>query len=960
LEIIEGDYHMKKLYSVVVALLVLVSASINAQENRTLATTVGDALGKMPAITKADYAKHVKDIASTGNEGLKILLQMLAKEDDSLTKVEYAIDGLVKEATAPDYDKAERAAIKSTIKAEIEKCPEGRRKEFLVGELMIMGEMYGQKNATTITNSKYDKELEQISFNKLIKSLKSSDLKTRYANLYNYGPKYIDQLGEALPSLKGDVKTLVVWYLGEQKAVAYENNIVQYLKSADMNLRSEAAWAVTKMSTGNSLSALSEMLKNDDAESIDVAVACLKSYPGSVAAAVAPLFAQVNDKAKAGIISIFGSRRATKFENIVIDNLNSQSSELRSEAYASLKSVVQLSDLDKLYTLLESAPQEHVADVQAAILAAVSSLDRATNYKTFIARKGTVSPSKQSLYWPLIVATANTLQLLDICKNAGDNGELQKISFDAYIKSVVDAKEPGAQRLLRYKAIMQYAVNAEQRSRLLTLVGQTETFLGIIYAGEFLEDKELSRAASNAVATLATADLAHHGPQVTALLKRAAEVIDGPDANYTIDNINNHLNKLPKEEGFVSMFNGKDLSGWQGMIGNGNPILRNKLSADELAVKQVEANKLMEEDWKVRNGQIEFVGKGYDNLCSIKKYGDFEMYVDWMLYPGDEPDAGIYLRGAPQVQIWDTSRVNVGAQVGSGGLYNNKVNKSDPLMVADNGVGQWNSFYIKMVGERVTVYLNGYLVTDDVVMENYWDRSLPIFTKETIELQAHGSHVAFKNLYIKELPSIEPSQLTEQEKEEGFEMLFDGTSLHKWQGNKVDYTVEGGTIAVRSKSQGSSVSNLYTNEEYSDFIFRFEFKLTKGANNGIGVRAPLVGDAAYLGYEIQVLDHFDAIYQPWLKEYQYHGSVYGIIPTHNPNCLRPVGEWNEEEIYMKGDYVRVTLNGVVITEGNLSEASKNGTLDGKDHPGLKRSSGYVGFLGHGDDLWYRNVRIKRL
>ena len=123
-----------------------------------------------------------------------------------------------------------------------------------------------------------------------------------------------------------------------------------------------------------------------------------------------------------------------------------------------------------------------------------------------------------------------------------------------------------------------------------------------------------------------------------------------------------------------------------------------------------------------------------------------------MLDPsGKEPDAGIYLRGTPQVQIWDTARVNVGAQVGSGGLYNNKKYESKPSVVADNMTGIWNSFYIRMVDNRVTVFLNGIKVVDNVIMENYWDRSQPIFPKGQIELQAHGSKVYFRDLYVKRL-----------------------------------------------------------------------------------------------------------------------------------------------------------------------------------------------------------------
>jgi hypothetical protein len=341
-------------------------------------------------------------------------------------------------------------------------------------------------------------------------------------------------------------------------------------------------------------------------------------------------------------------------------------------------------------------------------------------------------------------------------------------------------------------------------------------------------------------------------------------------------------------------------------------------------------------------------------LCTEKKYGDFEMYVDWKITK--DGDAGIYLRGTPQVQIWDTSRVDVGAQVGSGGLYNNQKNESKPLKLADNAIGDWNTFHITMVGDQVTVYLNGQLVVNKVPLENYWDRSLPIFPEEQIELQAHGTYVAYRDIYLREIHRPKPYVLTPEEQKEGYKILFDGTGLHEWVGNKTSYVVEDGSIAVYPKRGGNG--NLYTKDEYSDFIYRFEFKLTPGANNGIGIRAPLGGDAAYQGMEIQVLDNEADIYKD-LKPYQYHGSVYGVIPAKR-GFLKPVGEWNEEEIYIKGTHIKVTLNGTVIVDGDIAEASKNGTADHRDHPGLKRTTGHIGFLGHGDILFFRNIRIKDL
>jgi hypothetical protein len=260
-----------------------------------------------------------------------------------------------------------------------------------------------------------------------------------------------------------------------------------------------------------------------------------------------------------------------------------------------------------------------------------------------------------------------------------------------------------------------------------------------------------------------------------------------------------------------------------------------------------------------------------------------------------------------------------------------------------------------MTGENVSVWLNGMLVTDNVIMENYWNRDIPIFEKGAVELQAHGTDIAFREIYIREIKSSEYN-LTEEEKASGFVSLFNGRNLDGWVGNKNSYTVEDGMIVI--KPGDDSGGNLYTGREYSDFNFRFEFQLTPGANNGLGIRTPLEGDAAYAGMEIQILDNDAAIYAD-LKPYQYHGSIYGVIPAKR-GFLKPVGEWNYEEVIVSGTKVKVILNGTVIVEGDIAEASDRGTIDGNDHPGLKNMSGHIGFLGHGSVVRFRNIRIREL
>lgn len=198
--------------------------------------------------------------------------------------------------------------------------------------------------------------------------------------------------------------------------------------------------------------------------------------------------------------------------------------------------------------------------------------------------------------------------------------------------------------------------------------------------------------------------------------------------------------------------------------------------------------------------------------------------------------------------------------------------------------------------------------------------------------------------------------LTEMPDEEGFVSLFNGNNLDCWVGNKTDYVVEDGNIVIYPDKGGHG--NLYTEKEYSDFIFRFEFQLTPGANNGLGIRTPLKGNAAYAGMELQILDNTASIHKD-LTDYQYHGSVYGVIPAKR-GYLKPIGEWNSQEVIAEGPNITVILNGTIIVDGNIEEVSKNGTIDGREHPGLKQTKGHIGFLGHGSVVRFRNIRIKDL
>ncbi len=196
-----------------------------------------------------------------------------------------------------------------------------------------------------------------------------------------------------------------------------------------------------------------------------------------------------------------------------------------------------------------------------------------------------------------------------------------------------------------------------------------------------------------------------------------------------------------------------------------------------------------------------------------------------------------------------------------------------------------------------------------------------------------------------------PSGLSQQEAAEGFVALFDGKTLKGWQGDVKGYFAENGVLVCAPGGK------LMTEKEYSDFVFRFEFKLQANGNNGVGIRAPLAGDAAYNGMEIQILDDSGSQFAGKLQPYQYHGSIYGVVPCKQGH-QKPVGEWNSQEIRADGPKIKVTLNGAVIVDADLSKIKE--TMDHRAHPGLHNEKGFIGFLGHGSRIEFRNIRIKQL
>jgi 3-keto-disaccharide hydrolase len=416
-----------------------------------------------------------------------------------------------------------------------------------------------------------------------------------------------------------------------------------------------------------------------------------------------------------------------------------------------------------------------------------------------------------------------------------------------------------------------------------------------------------------------------------------------------------HAQDPQPPRGFSALFNGKDLTGWHGMP-HFDPYKLNAMPEDERKALIEKWTNDAKKHWTVENGELVNDGNGA-YLTTDKEYGDIELLIEYKTVA--LADSGIYLRATPQIQIWDYTKEggkwNLGADKGSGGLWNNTPGTPgrDPLVLADKPFGQWNSFRIRMVGEKVTAYLNDKLVVDFNRLENFWKKNMPLPKKGLIQLQTHGGEIRWRNMFIREIPADEANAILIKHESKGFESVFNGKDFTGWAGPVDNYEVKDGAIVCRPKKGGT----IYTKDEYADFVARIEYKLPPGGNNGLAIRYPGKGDGAYSGMcEVQILDDSSPMYAK-IDPRQFNGSAYGMVPVHR-GYLRPVGEWNFMEVTVRGPKLRVELNGNRVLDTDLSKVTQ--FMANSPHPGKDLPSGHFGFCGHNDPVAFRLVQIKRL
>ena len=693
------------------------------------------------------------------------------------------------------------------------------------------------------------------------------------------------------------------------------------------------------------------------------------------------LLARDDAKVLVPALRLAAARRMTVAADRVFALLETSDKQVREAAYAALPYVTGPGHMDRLAGLLDAADGQHAAQIQTALIrtsaqlpadkryGAIAGYMRASKiparYYPVLAQTGTPEAvasllagfregDREAAFAALL--TVESPAMTDILyRIAAENPALADRALIRYAD--LCAKQPATpvRRCQLYRQGLELKPSAAVRNKLLGYLAGVHEVPALMLAADYLSDPETAGAAAAAVKTIVAKSAPMPGGEaVRSALEQAREVYrelakSDADAGYAVDEITGLLGKIPAA-GFA-LLPTAGLEGWTAVTAD--PAGERKLSARRIAGLRKAAAEAMAANWSADGNALVFAGKAPSTIGTEKEYENFELWLEWR----SEGEAGLAVRSMSQIRLG-----------GAEGTGLKTLGQTDtPAAAADNAPGTWNTLYAKVVDDRITLIENGVTLAENVVLTNPCAPGEPVCVRGRIELSGLAAPACFRNLYIGELPSTPVFELSPEEAAQGYEVLFDGRSLHKWTGNTVNYVPLDGTIDVTASYGGSG--NLYTVKEYGDFDLRFEFRfLRRGVNNGIGIRTPMGVDAAYHGMEIQILDHDAPIYKN-LRIYQQHGSVYGIIPAQEHVVFGDLGTWNTMEIHAVGDRITVTVNGRVILDGDIRQACKGHnvsedgskknpyTVDGKNHPGLFNKKGHLGLLGHGAGIQFRNLRV---
>ncbi len=815
------------------------------------------------------------------------------------------------------------------------------------------------------------KRLNAQAMPELVTFIKNGDQKSRIAALElatkTENNALLSGLVDLLKNASPEIQSDIIYTFGRRHYSATREIILEYIKDENKLVRISSINALAGYDADKQLATLlleSLAESKDDEEIIALKNVLLQVSGDLFIADMASGMKAYSLNAKICALEILTERQAKDFTQPIGNLVNDDTLSVRITALKALESLAGPDEYQSVLTHFinseEKTEQKVAADAVVKVASRIKNRDK--QLEPIISSYQLATPDQKILILPLFARIGGKQSLnfiLDETKSK--DTEIKDAAIRTLAKwSGYEALEPlvelsgkskntthrvlairGALQILgenelgsNYevdvcKRLLDAADRDEEKVSILSAMSSIRSEESLAHVSEFIMDPKLGDDAARAALVISAPMRDKPNLQNDQVARTLISTLRGEKTEER------EADSLFVPEGYTALFNGKDLTGWKGLVEN--PIKRAKMSAEELADAQIEADQIMREHWRVIDGILCFDGKG-QSLCTLKDFGNFELLVDWKIEK--DGDSGIYLRGSPQVQIWDPET----NPIGSGGLYNNQKNPSNPSRMADNPVGEWNRFRIIMLGSKVTVYLNGRLVVNDVLMENYWERDKPIYASDAIELQAHHSPLYFKNIFIKELPE-----------DEGLfnGALFNGSDLTGWElvgAKEGSWRAENGILLTEGEGGGW----ISTTREFSDFELELEFRVPPDGNSGVFLRTPREGNPAYVGMEFQVLDDYADMYAE-LNAWQYTGSIYGV-QAPSKRMTKKADQWQKMKIICDGPQVNVFLNGEEIINANLI----NYMDQTRAHPGLKRRKGFIGLQNHSSKIEYRNIQLREL
>ena len=926
---------MKKLF-IILALAAWLPWSVAAQDARmrTSETIIADALNQLPASEKKVFDEVMGELASTGAEGIAQVADMLVPASEGKNAiVEYALNGVVAYVSAPGKE-AEKAAVRKGLIQALEACTDNPNKAFLLTLLRMCGEA---EDASVFVKYLNDDYLAEWAISGLTSIQGTEEM------LLDLMKK------EAAP------KATLAHAAGLKKMTSAEPVLIAWLKDADAPTARAIYQSLAQCGTSLSIPVLGKAAKNVgyEWEDSDATAAYLRLLQklvgegrGKEAGAAAKALLKATDKShvRGAALEVIVAVAGKKALPLVAAALKNEDRAYRVNALRLSESVA---DENWYATVAKTLQGKADASVKADVLNWLGTNHVASQVEAVVAQMG---------------ASDEEVALAAI-KAAG------KIGGEAALESLV-AQLGGAHSNAAERALLAFngkvnagvlkALDAEKKVQLpalrLASARSMEESADKVFELLSSQDAAIREAAYAALAGVVEpkdfgrlAQWLEKGNQVPAVQKAMKQALLPLAKEDQLAAIQPCMSKAANPSLYYPVL---------AQVGNTQAIAEIR-KGYEGHTKQAAYEALLTID------NAEMIDVLFEMAQADKEHSQaiLNRYTDLVSKSAQKPIQQFQSYSQALALATDVKLQNrlIGLLGGT--------HAYQALLVVEPYMDNQATSEAAAGAVRTIVSKNiGTLGGDQI--RSMLNKAITCF--EAVGDADAGYAIDDIKAMLEKLPEMETSpkfELSAQEAKDGFEVLFDGEDMSQWIGNTIDYVPMNGAICV-SANYGNG-GNLYTQKEYSDFIFRFEFCFMKeGVNNGVGIRTPMGVDAAYEGMEIQILDHDAPIYKN-LREYQVHGSVYGIIPAKRIKSPK-LGTWNTEEIWVKGDRIKVTVNGEVILDGNIRKAckgnnvSKDGsktnpyTVDKKNHPGLFNKSGHIGFLGHGEGLKLRNVRVKDL